>query len=55
MKPKQSTLIPNAIALTALVVGLINYAPPPPAGGDILFRLGWYVGHYVGLIENLFR
>lgn len=30
-------------------------APPPPVGADLTFKIGWYVGHYVGVIENLFR
>lgn len=55
MKPKRSTLVPNLVMLVVGLAILINRAPPPPAGVDFLFVVGWYVGHYVGVIENLFR
>ena len=53
MKPKAETVWALLIVLIALILGAS--VPPPPESGDLLFKIGWYLGGVVGHIEKLFR
>lgn len=52
MKLRHQTLL---VVLATVALSLAGARRPPPVGADLTFKIGWYVGHYVGVIENLFR
>lgn len=49
----------NVAVVVGLVLGVciavVSTLPPPPVGADLTFKVGWYVGHVAGWVENLFR
>lgn len=44
------------VVLATVALSLVGASvPPPPADADLTFKVGWYVGHAAGWVENLFR
>lgn len=57
MKLNAETICGGALAGAILFVLMyvLPAVPAPPESGDLLFKVGWYLGGVVSHVENLFR
>lgn len=56
MKLKAENVIGGIVAMCLYgAIHTVAKTEPPPADADLTFKIGWYFGHVVGWVENLFR